>query len=92
MNAEQTPLKNDTSIVSTVNAETPLIEKEQQKKSNSTTTSKYVRRKKLSKLGPFILLQTIGVGEFGKVKLGRHEETSQIVTSPIFFLTKEQKW
>ncbi|KAI8646156.1 kinase-like domain-containing protein [Parasitella parasitica] len=35
--------------------------------------------KKVPRLGPFLLLKTLGVGEFGKVKLGRHIETGQIV-------------
>lgn len=35
--------------------------------------------KKIPKLGPFLLLKTLGIGEFGKVKLGRHAETGQIV-------------
>ncbi|KAL9558664.1 hypothetical protein MBANPS3_000801 [Mucor bainieri] len=35
--------------------------------------------RKVPRLGPFLLLKTLGVGEFGKVKLGRHMETGQIV-------------
>ena len=31
------------------------------------------------KLGPYVLLQTLGEGEFGKVKLGIHTETGQEV-------------
>ncbi|KAI7898141.1 kinase-like domain-containing protein [Cokeromyces recurvatus] len=31
------------------------------------------------RLGPYLLLKTLGVGEFGKVKLGKHFETGQIV-------------
>lgn len=31
------------------------------------------------KLGPYLLLQTLGEGEFGKVKLGIHTETGQEV-------------
>lgn len=42
----------------------------------SFTTSKRVPR-----LGPFLLLKTLGVGEFGKVKMGRHFESGQIVRS-----------
>ncbi|GAN05266.1 pkinase-domain-containing protein [Mucor ambiguus] len=34
--------------------------------------------RKVPRLGPFLLLKTLGVGEFGKVKLGRHIETGQI--------------
>lgn len=37
--------------------------------------------KKVPRLGPFLLLKTLGVGEFGKVKLGRHVETGQIVSN-----------
>jgi hypothetical protein len=37
--------------------------------------------KKVPRLGPFLLLKTLGVGEFGKVKLGRHIETGQIVSN-----------
>ncbi|KAI7866978.1 kinase-like domain-containing protein [Spinellus fusiger] len=35
--------------------------------------------KKQSRLGPFMLMETLGVGEFGKVKLGIHVETHQEV-------------
>ncbi|OBZ90109.1 Serine/threonine-protein kinase KIN4 [Choanephora cucurbitarum] len=37
------------------------------------------KKKRISRLGPFLLLKTIGVGEFGKVKLARHIQTGQIV-------------
>ncbi|KAI8375880.1 kinase-like domain-containing protein [Blakeslea trispora] len=37
------------------------------------------KKKRVSRLGPFLLLKTLGVGEFGKVKLARHIETGQIV-------------
>ncbi|KAI9268380.1 kinase-like domain-containing protein [Helicostylum pulchrum] len=43
-------------------------------------TSKSPKRpvqKKQNKLGPYNLLQTLGEGEFGKVKLGIHSETGQ---------------
>jgi hypothetical protein len=36
--------------------------------------------KRVPRLGPFLLLKTLGVGEFGKVKLGKHIETGQIVS------------
>lgn len=36
-------------------------------------------QKKQNKLGPYTLLQTLGEGEFGKVKLGVHSETSEEV-------------
>lgn len=45
-------------------------------------TSKSPKRpvqKKQNKLGPYNLLQTLGEGEFGKVKLGIHSETGQEV-------------
>lgn len=35
--------------------------------------------KRAPRLGPFLLLKTLGVGEFGKVKMGRHFETGQTV-------------
>lgn len=62
------------------NTDKLLLEKDQQ----SLPVSKYTKKKRFSKLGPFILLKTIGVGEFGKVKLGRHVETSQIVISVVW--------
>ncbi|KAI8077942.1 kinase-like domain-containing protein [Gilbertella persicaria] len=43
------------------------------------TYSKNYEPKKISRLGPFLLLKTLGVGEFGKVKLGKHIETGQMV-------------
>lgn len=52
----------------------------------SMLTSKSSKRpvqKKQNKLGPYNLLQTLGEGEFGKVKLGVHSETGQEV---FFFL------
>lgn len=48
----------------------------------SMLTSKSSKRpvqKKQNKLGPYNLLQTLGEGEFGKVKLGVHSETGQEV-------------
>lgn len=42
--------------------------------------------RKVPRLGPFLLLKTLGVGEFGKVKLGRHMETGQIVSYAMLFL------
>lgn len=49
-------------------------------KANSATlsTSKLLQRKQ-NRLGPYRLLQTLGEGEFGKVKLGVHAETGQEV-------------
>lgn len=38
-----------------------------------------IKRKKIPRLGPFLLLKTLGVGEFGKVKMGKHIETDQKV-------------
>ncbi|KAI7867076.1 kinase-like domain-containing protein [Mucor mucedo] len=43
--------------------------------SSFTTTPK----RPVPRLGPFLLLKTLGVGEFGKVKMGRHYETGQTV-------------
>ena len=37
------------------------------------------KRKTSARLGPFLLLKTLGVGEFGKVKMGKHVETDQKV-------------
>ncbi|GAN05205.1 pkinase-domain-containing protein [Mucor ambiguus] len=42
-------------------------------------TPKRPVQKKQNKLGPYNLLQTLGEGEFGKVKLGIHIETGQEV-------------
>lgn len=50
--------------------------------SKTVSTSLLPRRplqKKQNKLGPYNLLQTLGEGEFGKVKLGVHTETGQEV-------------
>ncbi|KAF1798436.1 hypothetical protein FB192DRAFT_1288171 [Mucor lusitanicus] len=41
------------------------------------STPKRPVQKKQNKLGPYNLLQTLGEGEFGKVKLGIHIETGQ---------------
>lgn len=51
-------------------------------KSASTTAATILSRplqKKHKKLGPYNLLQTLGEGEFGKVKLGIHTKTGQEV-------------
>lgn len=49
-------------------------------KTLSTSSSpKRPLQKKQNKLGPYNLLQTLGEGEFGKVKLGVHTETGQEV-------------
>lgn len=36
-------------------------------------------QRKQNKLGPYNLLQTLGEGEFGKVKLGIHSKTGEEV-------------
>ncbi|OAD66098.1 hypothetical protein PHYBLDRAFT_24558, partial [Phycomyces blakesleeanus NRRL 1555(-)] len=36
-------------------------------------------QRKQAKLGPYLLMQTLGMGEFGKVKLGVHSETGKEV-------------
>ncbi|KAI9473555.1 MAG: kinase-like domain-containing protein [Benjaminiella poitrasii] len=46
---------------------------------SSTSSASPKRQKKQSKIGPYNLLQTLGEGEFGKVKLGIHVETGQEV-------------
>lgn len=47
--------------------------------------------KRAPRLGPFLLLKTLGVGEFGKVKMGRHFETGQTVSLLYFsFFTLNQ--
>lgn len=51
---------------------------------SSNTTNNLPKRpvqKKQNRLGPYNLLQTLGEGEFGKVKLGIHTETGQEVTN-----------
>lgn len=51
--------------------------------------SSFTASKRAPRLGPFLLLKTLGVGEFGKVKMGRHFETGQTVSaeqSCIFFI------
>lgn len=42
-------------------------------------TNTYLTPKRVPRLGPYLLLKTLGVGEFGKVKIGRHVETGQTV-------------
>jgi hypothetical protein len=54
-------------------------------------------KKVIPKLGPFLLLKTLGTGEFGKVKLGRHVETGQTVSAVDvchhhLILTLLQRW
>ncbi|KAI9263721.1 kinase-like domain-containing protein [Sporodiniella umbellata] len=43
------------------------------------TRDQDVKSKKTHRLGPFLLLKTLGVGEFSKVKMGKHIETDQKV-------------
>lgn len=48
----------------------------------TTKTKQFPKRPtqiKQNKLGPYNLLQTLGEGEFGKVKLGIHSETGEEV-------------
>ncbi|KAI9245064.1 kinase-like domain-containing protein [Sporodiniella umbellata] len=45
----------------------------------SNTTSSTPSQKKQNKIGDYNLLQTLGEGEFGKVKLGVHTETGEEV-------------
>lgn len=52
--------------------------------SSNTTHNVLPKRpiqKKQNRLGPYNLLQTLGEGEFGKVKLGIHTETGEEVTT-----------
>ncbi|KAG2205234.1 hypothetical protein INT47_009499, partial [Mucor saturninus] len=49
------------------------------KSAKSSNSPKRPVQKKQNKLGPYNLLQTLGEGEFGKVKLGIHSETGQEV-------------
>lgn len=42
----------------------------------------YYQYRKQNMFGPYLMLQTLGEGEFGKVKLGMHVETEQEV--PMF--------
>ena len=46
---------------------------------NKTSPVPSFTHRKVSRLGPFLLLKTLGVGEFGKVKMARHVETGQTV-------------
>lgn len=41
----------------------------------------YYQYRKQNMFGPYLMLQTLGEGEFGKVKLGMHVETEQEVTN-----------
>ncbi|KAI9487375.1 MAG: kinase-like domain-containing protein [Benjaminiella poitrasii] len=47
--------------------------------SNETSLNSSCVSKQTPRLGPYLLLKTLGVGEFGKVKLGKHIKTGQIV-------------
>lgn len=49
------------------------------KVNSATISSIQSLQKKQNRLGPYKLLQTLGEGEFGKVKLGVHAETGQEV-------------
>lgn len=41
---------------------------------------RYYQYRKQNMFGPYLMLQTLGEGEFGKVKLGMHIETQQEVS------------
>ncbi|KAL0084911.1 kinase-like domain-containing protein [Phycomyces blakesleeanus] len=45
----------------------------------SNIISRPTQQRKQNRLGPYLLLRTLGEGEFGKVKLGMHIETGQEV-------------
>lgn len=47
-----------------------------------SATPKRSAQKKQTKLGAYNLLQTLGEGEFGKVKLAVHTETGEEVHMP----------
>lgn len=49
-------------------------------KSTSMSSFTNTSKRPVPRLGPFLLLKTLGVGEFGKVKMGRHYETGQTVS------------
>lgn len=73
-------VKNDDGKLSTTQTPSDDNLQEQQDYLKPSPVSSYNARK-VPRLGPFLLLKTLGVGEFGKVKLGRHIETGQIVSA-----------
>lgn len=76
--------------------DTPIMteeEEEEQKRKIQSYLNKpespnlsFIASKRVPRLGPFLLLKTLGVGEFGKVKMGRHFETGQIVSSSSIYI------
>jgi hypothetical protein len=88
-------IMNDNQVLAllenTSSVEAHTIDEEQQRLEitnylKSSPAASYTS-KRTPRLGPFLLLKTLGVGEFGKVKLGKHIETGQIVST---FIT--DKW
>lgn len=73
--AEDSGTKHVESPSSTRNPEPFSFQRRQTKRSN----------RRQIKLGPYLLLQTLGEGEFGKVKLGIHTETGQEVRAFLSF-------
>lgn len=54
--------------------------------SKTSPTSSSYTTKRVPRLGQFLLLKTLGVGEFGKVKMARHFETGQLVSFVVEFV------
>ncbi|KAI9354931.1 kinase-like domain-containing protein [Pilaira anomala] len=50
-----------------------------EKTTTTSNISSYRQSKRAPRLGQFLLLKTLGVGEFGKVKMAKHFETGQTV-------------
>lgn len=83
---------NDNQQVLTLLENHSALEDQKSIKSNNDTHKEIIiteeSKKKVPKLGPFLLLKTLGIGEFGKVKLGKHAETGQIVITIIIIIIK----
>lgn len=83
---------NDNQQVLTLLENHSALEDQKSIKSNNDTHKEIIiteePKKKVPKLGPFLLLKTLGIGEFGKVKLGKHAETGQIVITIIIIIIK----
>jgi hypothetical protein len=78
-------LLDSSSLSSSIKEEEEIDDEEQKQqilsylqKSSPVSSTSY---KRVPRLGPYLLLKTLGVGEFGKVKMGRHVETGQTVRS-----------
>jgi hypothetical protein len=61
-------------------SEVPVIEPQHLQSRQSQRHSQGYHGKRHNMFGPYVMLQTLGEGEFGKVKLAIHAETGQEVS------------